>query len=388
MWQEDGKLNQRIFSDHPEQMERTRQIHVMKNSMHIIGSRLSGGAEMFYLRLIKALSETGHEVVAVNRRHSMVSSGLGDGIQQYHVGMYNVRDPLSRYLITRLIERTVPDIVQTYMGRATRLTRVPRGGATVHVSRLGGFYKLDGYRHADAWVGNTRSICDYLTENGFPAKRVFHIPNFVEVAQPGPSEYLKELKSSLGVPGDAIVILGVGRLMEKKGFRYLVEAVSLLPESISERPLHLVVVGSGPLEEDLISYTSSLGLGRRIHWAGWQTDPGPYYGLADIFVCPSLHEPLGNVILEAWSHGKPVVSTMTHGAEELITDGVNGLLVPCAEPRILASVLETALQNSGGTLTNLSAEGLLEVHRKYSKETVVRSYLSLYDELKAAGKLS
>jgi glycosyltransferase involved in cell wall biosynthesis len=355
-------------------------------SIHIIGSKHSGGAEMFYLRLVNAIHEAGHDVEAVNRPRSMVAAQLDPGIEQHHVGMYNVRDPLSRILIRRIIESRHPDIVQTYMGRATRLTRVPKEKETLHVSRLGGFYKLDGYQHADAWVGNTRSICDYLRENGFPTQRVFHIPNFVPAGSPTPPENLGRIRKYLDLPEDALVILGAGRFMEKKGFRYLIEALSHLPEAISGRPLHLVIIGAGPEEKNLVSYADQLGLSSRIHWGGWQTDPGPYYEMADVFVCPSLHEPLGNVILESWSYGVPVISTQTHGARELIQDGINGLLVPCGDARALARVLESSLGNDRDFLEKLSTEGLSRVTLTYSKESVVRSYLDLYDDLIALGR--
>lgn len=353
----------------------------MSTSIHIIGSRHSGGAEMFFIRLVNALSEAKHQVSTISRAGSMVSKGLAPGIEQAHVGMYNVRDPFSRLHISRIIRKKDPDIVQTYMGRATRLTRVPKDSHTIHVSRLGGFYKLDGYRHANAWVGNTGSICDYLIEHGFPAERVFKIPNFVERTTPPPAEVLRDLRDKLGIPEDAFTIVGVGRFMEKKGFRYLVEAFSQLPERIQGRPAHLLIAGSGPEEKKLVSQASQLNLGARVHWAGWQTDPGPCYALGDVFVCPSLHEPLGNVILEAWSQGTPVISTLTHGALELIQDGTNGLLVPCGDAKAISEAVKTLFFGEDSLAKEIVDSGLSLIMKKYSKNAVVRSYLELYDHL-------
>ena len=353
----------------------------MSTSIHIIGSRHSGGAEMFFIRLVNALHEQKHQVSTISRPRSMVSKELASGVEQAYVGMYNVRDPLSRLHISRIIREKDPDIVQTYMGRATRLTRVPEGSHTIHVSRLGGFYKLDGYRHAHAWVGNTRSICDYLMENGFPAARVFRIPNFVESAAPFPAEVLSDLRHKLDLPEGAFTIVGVGRFMEKKGFSYLIEAFSQLPVKILGRPTHLLIAGSGPEEKKLISQVSRLNLTGRVHWAGWQTDPGPCYALGDVFVCPSLHEPLGNVILEAWSQGIPVISTLTHGALELIQDGTNGILVPCGDARAISEAVKTLFLDEDSKAKELAASGLSLIKEKYSKATVVKTYLELYDHL-------
>jgi len=357
----------------------------MITSMHVIGSRYSGGAEMFFIRLVNALYGKGYPVSTITRPGSMVSAELASGIEQTHVGMYNVRDPFSRARISRIIREKKPDVIQTYMGRATRLSKVPRGRHTIHVSRLGGFYKLDGYSHAHAWVGNTRSICDYLIENSFPADRVFLIPNFVETGPPADPESLRRAKALLGIPVEVFLILGVGRMLEKKGFRYLIEAFRRFPESFQGKPAHLLIVGSGPEEGKLQSLASQLKIDERVHWAGWQTDPGPYYEMADVFVCPSLHEPLGNVILEAWSHGLPVVSTTTHGALELIDEGVNGLLVPCGDSSAIADKVRDLFFRDK-TAENMAREGRAVLGEKYSKDAIVSSYMDLYSHLLTVGK--
>jgi len=350
-------------------------------TMHIIGSRFSGGAERFYTRLIQALAERGLETLAVNRRGSAVSKELAGIVGQKHVAMRNVRDPFSRWRISRIIRDQNPEIVQTYMGRATRLTRVPENCGAIHIARLGGFYKLDGYRHADAWVGNTRSICEYLLDNGFPSNRVFHLPNFVERSETPSPEVLKKTEAALRLPENAWKILGLGRLVEKKGFFQLIESFTRLPEEVKGRPIHLIIVGSGPEEKKLRELARQGGVSDRVHWTGWQSDPDPYYALADLFVCPSLHEPLGNVILEAWSNETPVLSTMTHGALELIEDNINGLLIPCGEPGIMADTMEHFLKQAPSFTAGLVSGGLTVLSKRFGKKAVVDSYIGLYEKL-------
>jgi glycosyltransferase involved in cell wall biosynthesis len=218
-------------------------------------------------------------------------------------------------------------------------------------------------------------------ENGFPSDRIFQIPNFVGNTSPPTAAFIRELKEDLRLSEEALIILGVGRFIEKKGFRYLIEAFSQLPETIRGRPTHLLIVGSGPEEKKLVSLSSRLNIAERVHWAGWQTDPGPYYAMADIFVCPSLHEPLGNVILEAWSQGTPVISTLTHGALELIQDGTNGLLVPCGNAKAISEAVKTLLMSEDSLVKGLEKEGRSLAENKYSRDAIVRSYLELYDHL-------
>jgi glycosyltransferase involved in cell wall biosynthesis len=72
----------------------------------------------------------------------------------------------------------------------------------------------------------------------------------------------------------------------------------------------------------------------------------------------------------------------------LIQDGVNGILVPCGDPRTLARVLESALRSDEGSLSKMAEEGHSEMSLKYSKESVVESYLGLYTQLIASGRLT
>ena len=149
-------------------------------SLHIIASKQMGGAERWFLRFLRALQVRGHDVRAVVRRASELDSDILAGLSAAALPLRTVWDPLSRWEVGRLIRRERPAIVQTYMGRATRLTHIAPGSGVVHLSRLGGYYKLDGYRHAHAWVANTRGLCDYLVRHGFPHDRVFQIYNFAE----------------------------------------------------------------------------------------------------------------------------------------------------------------------------------------------------------------
>jgi len=351
-------------------------------SAHIIGSRQMGGAERFLMRLVRELNRHDHRAVAVIRPNSPLRSALTHSVEQTHVPMRNGWDILSMLSIRRFINRSRPQIVQTYMGRATRLTHVSAKSGAVHVARLGGYYKIKGYyEHAHAWVANTRGLCDYLVRNGIPARRVYHIGNFTEVSEPTPSEELEALRRSLSIPSGALILFSLGRFNHQKGFEDLLEAFSLLPPHISQRPLYLCIAGDGPLRQALRSQADSLKIHDGVVWLGWQDNPAPYYDLADIMVCSSRHETLGNVILEAWSHNLPVVSTSAPGPVEIIKDGENGILVPCREPRKLASAIEQLLRAGPRLWNNFAEAGMRTLLSHHSTDAVVNKYLEMYEEL-------
>jgi glycosyltransferase involved in cell wall biosynthesis len=355
-------------------------------SLHILGSREFGGADQFYVRLVRALAEAGQPVTAINRPDSPVAEALRGGpVPQVHVPLANQWDFWSRWKIGREIARRGPCVVQTYMGRATRLTRVPAKSPAVHVARLGGFYKIDGYyRHADAWVGNTRAICDYLVKAGLRADRVHHIGNFVPPAGGVGPEEKARLRREHRLPEDAWLLFALGRLVPKKGFKALLSALSLLPREVGGRQVVLMIAGDGPEAAGLRAWATERGVQERVRWLGWQNPPDAFYGLADAFVCPSRHEPLGNVILEAWNHGCPVISTRNEGASELITEGETGLLCDYGDHAGMARVIERMLTASTATRAGLARAGNAHLQRHFSQKTIVDAYLGLYRNLLAS----
>lgn len=354
----------------------------MVRSIHVLGSHELGGADWFFIRLVEALNRAGHPALAVIRGNSPVRQQLSAAVEQRRLPMASKWDLYSRWRLTRLIAERRPDVVQTYMGRATRLTRLPAGSSALHVARLGGYYKIDGYyRHAHAWVGNTRDICDYLVKEGLPRERVFHIGNFVPAPRAVPADELRALRRRLKLPDDAFVVFALGRMVAKKGFADLLEAFAQLAPKVGARPLVLLIAGDGGERGALVDAARRLGLADRVHWAGWQNDTTPFFGLSDVFVCPSRHEPLGNVILEAWQHRLPVLSTRNEGARELVSAGNNALLAPLNDPAGLAEALRHLLAMSPAERERLAAAGHATVQREHSEQAVVGAYLDLYQRL-------
>jgi len=354
-------------------------------SLHVIGSRQFGGADQFYVRLVRALNDSGHQAIPVCRPGSPVARALATaGVARRHLPLASKWDLYSAWRIRRLVGELRPEVVQTYMGRATRLTRLSSAGPAVHLARLGGYYKVRGYyEHAHAWVGNTRGLCDYLVAEGLPREKVHLIGNFVDEPDPVSEEEVRGLRERYALPSDALVLYSLARFIDIKGIDDLLRAFALLPARLASRPLALVVSGDGPLRADLHRLAADLGLSDRVRWTGWQDRPGPFYRTADLFVCPSRHETLGNVILEAWSYGKAVVSTDTPGALELVDDGRTGLLAARGNPATLAARIEEALRGPRERLLALADAGKARVLSEHSRHAIVSAYTELYARLSA-----
>jgi glycosyltransferase involved in cell wall biosynthesis len=275
-----------------------------------------GGAETFFVRVATALQRAGEaQRVLIRRNPRRAQSLRAAGVAVCELGFGGRFDVLSRLRFRREIAAWHPDIVLTWMSRATGLC--PRGDF-VHVARLGGYYDLKYYRHCDYLIANTRAIAHYALANGWPRERVDYLPNFVpDVAAAAPVPWDVSLSAS-----PAPLALAVGRLHPNKGFDLLLEALA------ATREIGLWIAGDGPLRRPLERLATRLGMAARVRFLGWRDDVAGLMASADLLVCPSLHEPLGNVVIEAWSAGLPVVATASDGPAGLITDGETGILVP------------------------------------------------------------
>ncbi len=355
-------------------------------SLHVIGSKGLGGAERFFLRLTGALHEAGAPVRAVAPPGAVARELARGQVPWEALPMRGIWDLGAAWRLRRLAREGCPvqtGVVQTYMGRATRLTRLPRRGGPVHLARLGGYYDPAHYRHAHAWVANTRGIREHLLRAGFPAQRVFHIGNFVDPPAPPPPGAGEGLRRRLGIPPEARVLLALGRLHPNKGFADLLAALEALAADGAGRPVHLLLAGDGPLRAELEARARRPALAGRCHLLGWVGEPAACFAAAELLVCPSRHEPLGNVILEAWAHGLPVVATATAGPAEIAGQG-QALLVPPGQPAALARALARVLEDED-LAGELAARGREAWEARHRREAVVGAYRELYRRLTGGG---
>ena len=147
-----------------------------------------------------------------------------------------------------------------------------------------------------------------------------------------------------------VIVLSVGRLVEKKGIDVVLDALALLPSTLQWRFVH---VGGGPLSDDLQRRAEGLGIADRIVWRGAlsQTEVLSEYRAADIFALACRiardgdRDGLPNVLVEAQSQALPCVATTVSGIPELIRDGVTGLLVPPDRPDAFSRALQTCIED-------------------------------------------
>ncbi|WP_334078936.1 glycosyltransferase [Microbulbifer sp. M83] len=329
-----------------------------------------GGAENFFARLATGLQQTGAitQKAFIRGHDHRLRSLRNGGVTAEGFRFGGPLHQIDRFRFRRALRAFRPDIVLTWMSRASKLT--PKGDYTL-VSRLGHYYNLKYYRHSDYWLGISRGICDHLVRGGMPAERVFLIPNFADEAEVEPLP-----RDSFDTPTDRPLLLAAGRLHTNKGFDTLLQALEKVPDAI------LWLAGTGPEEESLKAMCRELGLDERVRFLGWREDVTALMRTADLFICPSRHEGLGSVIMEAWAHGCPVVATDSQGPGELIESGVTGVVTPVDQPGPLADAIAGLVSDEAGR-RQLSEAGRSHYWSRFSRAVVVGQYLEFFSGLKS-----
>jgi glycosyltransferase involved in cell wall biosynthesis len=183
-------------------------------------------------------------------------------------------------------------------------------------------------------------------------------------------------------PRDAFVVLFVGRLVERKGVPYLIDAVRRLPPG---RHARLVVIGDGPERHVLEAEVRRQGLEGQVALRGRVSDRDlrEAYATASVFVLPAIvdsrgdTEGLGVVLLEAMTYGVPVIASDLGGITDIVTDGATGLLVPPADPAMLAAALER-LAADGALGERLGAAGRRLVQERFSWPAILAQWEECY----------
>jgi glycosyltransferase involved in cell wall biosynthesis len=329
-----------------------------------------GGAERFFVHLLGAFASRDVQQTAFIRPRRGWRGSIDPRVRIVE-GTFR-RISISRFFLAaklrRLMRDDPPDVLMAWMPRASRF--MPQWNGGVRVARLGDYPpRLDYFEQIDVLICNTPGIAEHVVKIGW--KRPVHvISNFTATRIGTPVD-----RARVNTPADAFVVVGVGRFVHRKGFHTLIEALKSSPGTI------LWLVGDGEERENLQKLAVSLGVQDRIRWLGWQADPLPYIAAGDVFSMPSLHEPLGNVILEAWAAGKPVVSSLSEGPRWMMQDGVDGLLHTIGDAAGLAAAIER-LRHDAALRQVIGAGGRATLAARFSEEGVSNSYLQLFNNLR------
>jgi glycosyltransferase involved in cell wall biosynthesis len=292
--------------------------------------------------------------------------------------------------VARYLRRNDFDIVHTHsteagiVGRiAAAIADVPHVVHTVHgvpftddrnnsLNRFVLACERTAARYTDRMVTNADAIADEYLQRGIGSPEQYTtVYSGIDLAA------FRDAVPATGLPGSRPRIVMVSRLADGKGFGVLLDAAELVADGDGS----VLIVGDGPLFEELSEEISNRGLEDTVFLAGYRDDVPNVLAASDILVLPSFREGTPRVISEAMASGLPVVGTDIAGIPEQIDDGESGFLIPTGDPEALAERLDRLL--SDPELRKLMGARGQELAEGFSDEAMCDALDDIYRELLA-----
>ncbi len=357
--------------------------------MHLIHQLGTGGAENGIINLLnninKELFETSICTFVGNGAQTV---RLDQGVTRlFELGKRAGNDFTLPIRLWRVFRKWRPNILHTHAWGTlcegiigARLARIPvvingehgtiqNNGRNIYIQRV--FWSLT---HQVLSVSKAHK--ESLTKTiGYPSKKIKVILNGVDTERFSCKRRNEGLRNSLRITEKDIVIGTVGRLVPVKNQKMLIKAFAILARRYLNAKL--ILVGDGPLKNELSQLAASLGVSSRVMLLGRRSDIPEILQSMDIFVLTSISEGMSNTILEAMSSRLPVVASNVGGNPEIVMDNLTGFLIESNNKNALVDALTILIENPvKRNEMGVAGRKLVEMH--FSLETMVENYENLY----------
>lgn len=364
-----------------------------KKVLHIVEDLKIGGIERVIASIVMGLNRSKYEVEVwcLAQGGEIAQELIGKGFPVVVLGMKSYYNPAQIMALSKLIRRSHIDLIHTHgyfastFGRlAAILARTPVVVAHMHTTFYG-FRKRNilierslSY-FTDKIVCVSQAVEKFVGEvEGIKEKKTCLLYNGVEAPSQSERKFHVE-RTSFGLSENDIVAITVASLTRNKGHRVLIDAIRTISPKYND--LQLLIVGDGPLRDNLSAYAKELQLSSKIVFTGQRNDVDLLLKLADIFILPSMErEGLGIALIEAMAAGLPVIGTRLGGIPEVIEENVNGLLLAPGNSEELAAAIEKLIADPA-IREKMGRMGRKIYEEKFTAEKMVTNIESLYDEL-------
>ncbi|MBN9564815.1 MAG: glycosyltransferase [Alphaproteobacteria bacterium] len=336
--------------------------------LHVMAGADFGGAETAFIDLIETLKGYGVEQAAVIRHHQLRAGQLEKiGVPFAQVPFRKFFDFETKRAIKQMVQSFKPDIVQSWMDRASKKTP---NGPYIRVGWLGGYYKAKYYKGCDYVGAVTQDICRHMIDQGWPGNKTQLMRTFCKIEE----DAIPLDRAEYNTPDSAPLLLGLGRLHSDKAFDILLQALVAVPEA------YLWIAGDGVLRDELPKMAEDLGVANRVRFLGWRTDRGALLKTADVCVFPSRVEPFGTVVVEAWAYRVPLVTAMSDGPKAHVRNEENGLIIPIDNVEALSEAIHKAIHNKP-LIEKIVEQGWQDFQSQFTQDIVAQSYLDFYQKI-------
>jgi len=355
------------------------------------------GAEAQVVELAAGLKRKGWEPLIV----SMIQpTGFIEELRELGIELLclNMNKGLSGIMaiwrLRQILRRFRPDVVHSHLVHANLFARIARLFvrmpvliSTAHNINEGGRLRMLLYRLTDP-------LCDYMTNvsqdavdryvriKASPKSKIKYIPNGINLGRFRSNDSERnDIRRELGI-GDSFMWLAVGRLVEAKDYPTMLQAWS---ESIAAGGEgHLVIVGIGPMQEEIEGLARKLGIENRIRLLGIRKDIPRLMNAADAYLMSSRWEGMPIVLLEAAASELPIVATDVGGNAEVVVHGQSGRLVPPENPGALSAAMTDTMGLTVEERRRMGDQGRRAVLAKFNIDSIVIRWDGIYRELLAS----
>lgn len=353
-------------------------------ALFILSDLESGGAQRVILTVFDKLNRRYIEPnLLILNSQGPLNGLLANSEKVYKLGDKRVRDSL--FQIVKYAHKIRPDIIistlshlnialillKPFLPKKTALfiREANTPGMSLKYTRAPSLYFLlyrSLYHLSDGIICNSHYIRQDM-ERIFPKStgKITVLNNPVDV------EYLKQKSQefSADYPEDVFKLVSVGMLSYQKGFDRLLKVMEIALKRIPN--LHLTIVGGGVYLYELKRLVHNYGIGSKVRFIGYASNPYPYMAQADLFLCGSRWEGMPNAVLESLALGTPVIAFNSPGGiREIIQDGKNGWIVKDGERQLMADKICDVLISKGHI--NISRNDLLPT--PFHVQNAVASY--------------
>ncbi|MFN8556767.1 MAG: glycosyltransferase family 4 protein [Dehalococcoidia bacterium] len=361
------------------------------------------GPEMLVLQQARALVTAGHRFVIVNLwdgnppEVALHDEARRRGLESLIVRSRGDLDPTLVTGLRRTLAGLRPDIVHTHGAKGEVATLAATRGMGLPL--VGSFYGIQTRRPLHSFavestslfslrlfsrvIANAAELRRQLIRVGVPERRIeVHLSTIDTTGRGIAGEReRREARAALDLPPAAPVITTIARLDFQKGHSYTLEAMAALAPELPD--LTYLIVGDGITRPLLERRARQLDLTERVRFLGYRADLDRICAAADVVVAASLNEGSSVTLLEALSYGAPVLATAVGGTPEVITDGVNGLLIGPRDAPAIAAALRRLFADPA-LRARLGAAGRRTVNERFSAEAGGRRLERTYRALLAA----
>ena len=336
--------------------------------LQVMGGYLDGGAEIFYIDALSALSNSNIEQYAIiNKRNKKGIAKLKVlNIPFKTVSFNKLFKWPSKSTISKVIKEFKPDIAHYWMGRACSFSI---RGEHINIGWHSGYRGVERFRDCDYHITLTNELKKHIALQGIDSDKIYELPIYTNE-----NKSKKINRKDFDTPDDKQLILSLSRLHPVKGIDILLEAMVKVPEAF------LWIAGSGPLEKKLINQSERLGLNKRVKFLGWREDKEALMATSDICVFPSRNDAFGAVIIEAWAAKKPNIACKSPGPQTIISNKHDGLLVGIDNVNELADAIKEVINNKklGNSLANNGYKKFIE---NYSEKAFSKNIIKIYSSI-------